>query len=85
MMNDRKLHEYFYQVENILDEFVIAILSLGAIVVALYTMFWAPQNVGIVSFGRIIEPWITMLALMIIARELWLMNLHNRKQGYEGE
>jgi hypothetical protein len=84
-MNDRKFHEYVYQIENWLDEFVIAVLSFGAIFVTIYTFFYSSQDVGFLSFGRVIEPWITMLALMIIARELWLMNLQNRKQALEGE
>lgn len=84
-MNDRKFHEYLYQVENFMDEFAIAVLSLGAIFVTVWAFFWTPQNYGLVTFGKVIEPWITMLALMIIARELWLMNLHNRKRFGEGE
>lgn len=79
-----KLSQYLYQIENVVDEIVIAVLSLGAVFVSIYVLLWAPQDVGLISFGRIIEPWITMLALMIIARELWLMNRHNRMQA-EGE
>lgn len=83
-MNDRKFHEYLYELENWVDEFAIAFLSFGTIVVLIWTIFYGSQNVNMLSLGQTIEPWITMLALMIIARELWLMNLHNRKQA-EGE
>lgn len=78
-MNKTEFHEYLYNIENFVDEFVIAFLSFGAIFVSIYTLFWSSQNVGFVTFGKIIEPWITMLALMIIARELWLMNEINRQ------
>lgn len=84
-MSDMKLSEYLYRVENIMDEFAIAVLSFGAIFVIVYSLFWAPLDNGFVTLGKNIEPWITMLALMLIARELWLMNLHNRKQALEGE
>lgn len=84
-MNEKKFHEFLYQAENFMDEFAIAVLSFGAVFVTIWAFFWAPQDIGFISFGKIIEPWITMLALMVIARELWLMNLHNRKQASEGE
>lgn len=84
-MNDKKFHEYLYEVENFMDEFAIAVLSFGAVFVTIWTFFFASQDIGLISFGKVIEPWITMLALMIIARELWLMNLHNRKNFEEGE
>lgn len=84
-MNDKKFHEYLYEVENFMDEFAIAVLSFGAVFVTIWTFFFASQDIGLISFGKVIEPWITMLALMIIARELWLMNLHNRKRTEEGE
>ncbi len=79
-MEDQKFHEYLYNIENWADEFTIAALSFGAIFVTVWSFFWASQDVGLITFGKIIEPWITMLALMIIARELWLMNMHNRGQ-----
>lgn len=84
-MNNNKFHQFLYKVENFLDEFVITALSFGAIFVTVWVFFFSSQDMGFISFGKAIEPWITMLALMIIARELWLMNLHNRKQAYEGE
>ena len=82
-MRDQRFHEYIYNVENWVDEFAIVVLSFGAIFVTIWSFFFASENVGLISFGKTIQPWITMLALMIIARELWLMNLHNRKQTYE--
>ncbi len=80
-MNNRKFHEYLYELENWVDEFAIAFLSFGTIVVLIWSIFYGSQNVNMLSLGQTMEPWITMLALMIIARELWLMNLHNRKQA----
>ncbi|MFP4038357.1 MAG: hypothetical protein ACLFTA_01080 [Candidatus Nanohaloarchaea archaeon] len=65
---------YVYEFENVLDEFVIVLLSLGAISVTGWVLFASSFNYDIMEFGRVIEPWITMLALMIIGRELWLMN-----------
>lgn len=73
-MNLKRFRNYLYNVENVLDEFVIVILSVGAIAVAIWTAFYSSQEATMVSFGRDIQPWITMLALMIIGRELWLMN-----------
>ncbi len=84
-MSRRKFHEYLYDLENWVDEFAIAFLSFGTIVVLIWTIFYGSQEVNMMSLGRIMEPWITMLALMVIARELWMMNLHNRKQAAEGE
>lgn len=86
-MNDKKFHEFLYEVENWVDEFAIAFLSFGTIVVLIYEIFFIPtqgQGISFQSLGLAIEPWITMLALMIIARELWIMNRHNRMQS-EGE
>jgi len=73
-MDTKKFRNYLYNVENILDELVIVILSFGAIAVALWTAFYSSQESTMVSFGRAIQPWIVMLALMIIGRELWLLN-----------
>jgi len=84
-MNDQKFHEYLYEIENWVDEFAIAFLSFGTIVVLIYEIFFvSTQGINFQSLGLTIEPWITMLALMIIARELWIMNRHNQSQG-EGE
>ncbi|MFB6147646.1 MAG: hypothetical protein ABEJ66_02070 [Candidatus Nanohaloarchaea archaeon] len=84
-MNEKKFHEFLYEAENWMDEFAIAVLSFGAIFVTIWTFFWAPQEIGFLSFGKLIEPWITMLALMIIAREFWLMNRRKRIELEEGE
>jgi len=73
-MNDKKLHEYFYEVENWMDEFVIAFLSFGFIVTFIDLIFYQSQFYTFVGLGKEIFPWVTMLALMIIGRELWLMN-----------
>jgi len=83
-MGDNSFHEYVYEVENWIDEFVIVVLSMGAIFVTLWSLAFAPKDIGMITFGRIIEPWITMLALMIIARELWIMNMREAKK-LEGE
>jgi len=84
-MNDQKFHEYLYEIENWVDEFAIAFLSFGTVVVLVYEIFFvSQQGINFQSLGLTIQPWITMLALMIIARELWIMNRHNQIQG-EGE
>ena len=81
-MNDQKFHEYLYEIENWLDEFAIAFLSFGAIVVLIYEIFFmSSQGLSFQSLGITMEPWITMLALMIIARELWIMNRQNQSEG----
>ena len=72
-MSERKLHRYLYQVENWLDEAVIAVLSFGAIFITAYVMFIAPGEISFLDLGNTIEPWVTMVALMIIGRELWLI------------
>lgn len=73
-MDLERFRNYTYQVENIVDELVIVALSVGALMVAIWTVFYSSQDVTVVSFGEDIYPWIVMLALMIIGRELWLMN-----------
>jgi hypothetical protein len=73
MKRDTKFHEFLYEVENILDELLIAFLSFGAIIVGVWTL-QRTQGVTMSSFGDIISPWIVMLGLMIIGRELWLLN-----------
>ena len=73
MKRDTKFHEFLYEVENILDELLIAFLSFGAIVVSVWTL-QRTQGLTMSSFGDIISPWIVMLGLMIIGRELWLLN-----------
>lgn len=71
----KSFSEYIYNVENLVDEFVLAFLSFGTIVVTIWAIFFSAQNVDMLSFGKIIEPWISMLALMMIAREIWLMRI----------
>ena len=85
-MADKKLHKYLYEVENWLDEVVIAVLSFGAIFVTTFVMFISPGEISFLHLGNTIEPWITMLALMIIGRELWLIkNAVYQKWEIEGE
>jgi hypothetical protein len=84
-MGDKKLHQYLLRVENWVDEFAIAFLSLGTITVLLWTILFSTSNVNMISLGQMIQPWVTMLALMIIARELWLMNLRERQKMEAGE
>lgn len=73
-MNDKKFHEYIYDVENWLDEAVIGFLSFGFIVVLVDLLFYQSQNYSFITLGDAIYPWVTMVALMIIGRELWLLN-----------
>lgn len=70
----KKFRRYLYDVENALDEFVIVFLSLGAIIVSVWTLFVSTNNYTFAEFGQLISPWIIMLGLMIIGRELWLLN-----------
>jgi hypothetical protein len=72
IFTDRFEH-YMDNIENTVNEFVIVVLSFGAIMATLYTVTNGAQY-DWVSFGRILFPWVSMLALMIIARELWLLN-----------
>lgn len=72
IFTDRFEH-YMDNIENTVNEFVIVVLSFGAIMATLYTITNGSQY-DWVSFGRILFPWVSMLALMIIARELWLLN-----------
>ncbi len=83
-MKRAKFHEYLYEVENWVDEFAIAFLSFGAIAVIINAIFFAPGDVNFLSLGELIYPWIVMLALMIIGRELWLLN-RNLRAYAEGE
>ncbi|QKQ98881.1 hypothetical protein GKQ38_05160 [Candidatus Nanohaloarchaea archaeon] len=86
MKRDTKFHEFVYEIENILDELLIAFLSFGAIVVSVWTL-QRTQGLTMSSFGDIIQPWIVMLGLMIIGRELWMMNrnLEEYLRREEGE
>ncbi|NMJ76898.1 hypothetical protein GLU64_00595 [Nanohaloarchaea archaeon] len=85
-MTDKKLHRYLYEVENYLDEVVIAVLSFSAIFVTIYVLFVSPGSISFLDLGNTIEPWITMLALMIIGRELWLIkNALYEKLDVDGE
>lgn len=84
-MSDKKLHKYLYEIENWLDEVVIAVLSFGAIFVVTY-QFVTLDGMSFGSIGRTVFPWVTMLALMIIGRELWLIkNAVYRKWELDGE
>jgi len=75
-MSEREsFSEFIYNIENLVDEFVLAFLSFGTIVVTIWAIFFSTQNVSMLSFGNVIEPWITMVALMMIARELWLIRI----------
>lgn len=69
-----RFKRYLYDLENAVDEFVIVFLSLGAIVISTWAIFVSTNNYNMVEFGNLVSPWIIMLALMIIARELWLLN-----------
>jgi hypothetical protein len=73
-MERQDISRYLYEFENVVDELVIVVLSLGAISVAGWVLFASNLEYDIIELGRVIEPWVTMLALMIIGRELWLMN-----------
>ncbi|WP_414837869.1 hypothetical protein ACK3SF_00485 [Candidatus Nanosalina sp. VS9-1] len=86
-MADKKFHRYLYDIENWIDEVVIAVLSFGAIFVATYVMFIAPGQISFLDLGNTLEPWITMLALMIIGRELWLIKnaMYQKWDIEEGE
>lgn len=66
--------EYVYRVENIIDEFAIISLSVGAITVIVWSLFFASRDYTVLEFGRNIFYWIGMVAMMIIARELWQIN-----------
>lgn len=75
MSEKKSFSEYLYNIENLVDEFTIAALSFGFIVVTIWAFFFAAGDVSLIEFGRkVVDPWITPLALMIIARELWLIN-----------
>lgn len=74
MMKRENISKYLYEAENIVDEIIIVMLSLGAISVAAWVLFVSSLDYSIIEFGRVIFPWVTMVALMIIGRELWLIN-----------
>lgn len=84
-MNDKKFHEYIYDVENWLDEVVIGFLSFGFIVVLIDLLFYQSQDYSFITLGDAIYPWVTMIALMIIGRELWLLNRSVREHLGKGE
>jgi len=69
-----KISLNLYELENVLTELVIIVLSLGSLTVAGWVLFASSLNYSVIEFGNIIQPWVTMLALMIIGRELWLIN-----------
>ncbi len=74
MGKTKDFRNFVYRIENIVDEFVIVALSLSTILVAVYSVFFTTQSPNFIEFGRVIFPWFVMLGLMLIARELWLMN-----------
>jgi hypothetical protein len=84
-MDNKKFHEYIYDVENWLDELVIAFLSFGIIVVMIDLILFQSQNYSFITLGDAIFPWVSMLALMIIGRELWLLNRNVREHMEQGE
>lgn len=69
----QKFHEFVYKVENVLDEFLIVVLAFGAIIVTLKNLMTA-SGVSWSTWGKLVFEWVVMLALMIIGRELWLLN-----------
>ncbi len=70
----QKFSKFLYKAENVVDELVIAILSFGAMFIPIYLYFSEAQTFTFMSLGERIFPWIVMVALMLIARELWLLN-----------
>lgn len=74
-----KISVNLYELENVLTELVIIALSLGGLTVAGWILFASSLNYSVIEFGNIVQPWVTMLGLMIIGRELWLIN---RKFSY---
>lgn len=74
-----KISVNLYELENVLTELVIIALSLGGLTVAGWILLASSLDYSVIEFGNIIQPWVTMLALMIIGRELWLIN---RKFSY---
>lgn len=84
-MNDKKFHKYVYEVENWIDEVVIGFLSFGFIVVLIDLLFYQSQNYSFITLGDAIYPWVTMVALMIIGRELWLLNRSVEQHLEKGE
>jgi purine-cytosine permease-like protein len=70
----KKITRYLYELENIATELIIVILSLGTIAVTGFVLFSSSDTPTITNFGTIIDSWVYMLAGIIIARELWLIN-----------
>lgn len=70
----KKITKYLYELENIATELIIVALSLGTITVTGYVLMASSNTYTITHFGNIIDSWIFMLAAVIIARELWLIN-----------
>jgi hypothetical protein len=80
MADDQKFSDYMYKVENLADEFAIVFLSFGAVFVTVWATLY--QDVGMVTLGKeVIAPWIGTLALMLIARELWFINMKMDGRG----
>lgn len=84
-MPEQKIHEYLYEVENWVDEFAIAFLSFGVIIVFIEMLFFQSRSYTFITLGKEMYPWVAMLAFMIIGRELWLLNRNMRNYMEEGE
>lgn len=84
-MKDKKFHQYVYEVENWIDEVMIGFLSFGFVVVMVDLLFYQTRNYSFITLGDAIFPWVTMVALMIIGRELWLLNRSVREHLEKGE
>lgn len=85
-MERKEISQYLYELENLADELLIMLLSLGAIGVTGFVIFSSNQDWSLYEFGEAIYPWIVMLGLMVIGRELWLLNrklTHYMKQENE--
>lgn len=83
-MDLETVKHYLYEAENVIDELVIIALSFGAIFVAGYVLFISPGQMTFLDLGNTIYPWVVMLALMIIGRELWLIKNEIREYVNQG-
>jgi hypothetical protein len=84
MTEKKKFHEYLYEVENWVDEFAIAFLSFGFIVAFIEILFFQSQSLTFTTLDEEIYRWVMMIGIMVIGRELWLMN-RNIREYLEGE
>lgn len=81
MKSDESFHHFVYEAENFVSELVIAFSSFAAILVTVYSVFGASGGVGFLTLGRNIFPWLSITALFVIARELWIMNYDRRHRS----